>query len=165
MNNTRTLRLTFSTRPKSCLYRHVPVRKNRSTVFAVIKFAFWRMEYHGLVVAVIGPSVLGGGWSWSCLWWSSPANSKRLILESLIRNNMVFCLCFTKQGTMKGQNANLNVAYFVTCWFYYIKMVEAAGVEPASENFPIWHLHTYPEVWLSPLTAPSGWILKQLSRY
>jgi len=44
-------------------------------------------------------------------------------------------------------------------------MVEAAGVEPASENFPLWRLHTYPEIWLSPLTAPSGWILKQLSRY
>ena len=26
-------------------------------------------------------------------------------------------------------------------------MVEAAGVEPASENIPLKHLHTYPELW------------------
>lgn len=69
-------RLTFSTRPKSSLYRHVPVRENRSTVFAVIKFAFWWMEYHGLAVAVIGPNVLGGC-CWSCLWWSSPEFPRR----------------------------------------------------------------------------------------
>jgi len=25
-------------------------------------------------------------------------------------------------------------------------MVEAAGVEPASENIPLWPLHTYPEI-------------------
>jgi hypothetical protein len=25
-------------------------------------------------------------------------------------------------------------------------MVEAAGVEPASENIPLKHLHTYPEI-------------------
>ena len=35
-----------------------------------------------------------------------------------------------KCGAMKGQNVNIKMAYFVTCWFYWIKMVEAAGVEP-----------------------------------
>jgi len=31
------------------------------------------------------------------------------------------------------------------------KMVEAAGVEPASENLPRRHLHTCPEIYISPV--------------
>jgi len=34
-------------------------------------------------------------------------------------------------------------------------MVEAAGVEPASENIPIRLLHTYPELWHSPIQVSS----------
>jgi len=41
--------------------------------------------------------------------------------------------------------------------------VEAAGVEPASENIPQGHLHTYPEFWFSRLTTPSGRMLQSLS--
>jgi len=34
--------------------------------------------------------------------------------------------------------------------------VEAAGVEPASENIPLRHLHTCPEFWISLSGAPPG---------
>jgi len=34
-------------------------------------------------------------------------------------------------------------------------MVEAAGVEPASGNIPHRHLHTYPELLLSPFEVSS----------
>ncbi len=31
----------------------------------------------------------------------------------------------------------------------FFQMVEAAGVEPASENIPYGHLHAYPDIWFS----------------
>ncbi len=46
---------------------------------------------------------------------------------------------------------------------YSFVMVEAAGVEPASENIPRRHLHTYPELSFSLFKSPPGWILKRLS--
>ena len=35
-------------------------------------------------------------------------------------------------------------------------MVEAAGVEPASENIPHWHLHVYPDIKYSPVRVSIG---------
>ena len=42
-------------------------------------------------------------------------------------------------------------------------MVEAAGVEPASENIPHGHLHAYPEVCVSAIKALPGEVLSSLS--
>ncbi len=38
----------------------------------------------------------------------------------------------------------------ITYCNYYKQMVEAAGIEPASENNWQWLLHTYPEILILP---------------
>jgi len=43
-------------------------------------------------------------------------------------------------------------------------LVEAAGVEPASENIPLQFLRTYPLVWLSQPVTPKGRLNLLLSR-
>jgi len=44
-------------------------------------------------------------------------------------------------------------------------MVEAAGVEPASENIPLKHLHTYLGVWISPLASPPSGMRNRPARW
>jgi len=43
-------------------------------------------------------------------------------------------------------------------------MVEAAGVEPASENIPLQFLRTYPLFWHSHPVTPKGRLYRLLSR-
>jgi len=44
-------------------------------------------------------------------------------------------------------------------------MVEAAGVEPASENIPHGRLHTYPKFYFSSFRSPFGRISESLARW
>ena len=55
------------------------------------------------------------------------------------KTNYINGATYNQPTTISGQGKNINI------WNYIIIMVEAAGVEPASENIPLRHLHTYPE--------------------
>jgi hypothetical protein len=41
---------------------------------------------------------------------------------------------------------------------YWSVVVEAAGVEPASEGIPLKYLHAYPKFSVSPARTPQGWM-------
>jgi len=58
-------RLTIPTWFISGIYRQISIRKNRSTILAVVGFASGGMKHHGLGIPVVGSGALGGASRWS----------------------------------------------------------------------------------------------------